>query len=162
MAELRELDAGSWFSPNLREALLTLGQVWNGLIMISYSMWRQRWPLDLSSQRKSGRPSRRVCALGDDYFLLQPLRLLHFKQIRSQARTGILNWGWSIPLFMLRVLVSALHPNHLTIIPELVAEAQQNGMMVNVWTVDASADIERAKWLYSIITNNPERVQSLL
>ena len=170
MAELRELDAGSWFSPEFKgEKLLTLGQVLE-LIKNHDILLNVETKMALGFEQLN----EKVAALLDEYALWERTiissfnhyALLHFKQIRSQARTGILyNCGMVNPwIYAQSIGASALHPNHLTIIPELVAEAQQNGMMVNVWTVDASADIERVKMagVDSIITNNPERVQSLL
>ena len=57
-----------------------------------------------------------------------------------------------------------LHPYHHAVIPEMLLRLQQNGMMVNVWTVDEEADVERMKLcrIDGIITNQVERVKSLL
>ena len=58
----------------------------------------------------------------------------------------------------------ALHAYYQTIVPEIVAECRQNGMMVNPFTVDERADLERmlAARVDSVITNEPEKALSLL
>ena len=169
MAELRELDAGSWFSsefkgtriPTLRE-VLELIKDHNVLLNV-----------ETKASLGFEQLNDRVAPLLDEYGMWERTiissfnhyALVHMKAIRPQARTGILyNCGLVDPwVYAKSIGASALHPHHMTAIPELVQAAQQNGMMVNVWTVDEADDIERVKLakVDSIITNVPGRVQSL-
>ncbi|HBG01115.1 MAG TPA: hypothetical protein DDW87_06025 [Firmicutes bacterium] len=169
MAELKELDAGSWFSPEFKgERLPTLREVLE-LIKDHDVLLNVETKMALGFEQLN----QEVASLLDEYAMWERTiissfnhyALVHFKQIRPQARTGILyNCGMVNPWeYAKGIDASALHANHRTIIPELVAAAQQNGMMVNVWTVDAAADIERVKLasVDGIITNVPERVRGL-
>lgn len=170
MAELKELDAGSWFSPEFKGARLpSLRQVLD-LIKDENVMLNVETKMALGFEQLNAN----VALLLDEYAMWERTiissfnhyALVHFKTIRPQVRTGILyNCGLVDPwVYAKSIGASALHPSHQTIIPEIVAAAQQNGMMVNVWTVDQPADIERMKIakVDSIITNVPGRVQSLI
>lgn len=169
MAEIQELDAGSWFAPEFKgEKLPSLRQV---LDIVK----DENILLNIETKTALGFEAlnEKVALLLDEYALWEKTiissfnhyALAHFKQVKPQVRTGILyNCALVNPwVYAKSIGASALHPNHLTIVPELVEAAQQNGLMVNVWTVDAAEDIERMKLakVDSIITNVPERVQSL-
>jgi glycerophosphoryl diester phosphodiesterase len=169
LAELKELDAGSWYSsefkgvklPTLRE-VLELIKDHNVLLNVE-----TKAALGFEELNKG------VALLIDEYSMWERTiissfnhyALVHIKTIRAQARTGILyNCGLVNPwVYAKSIGASALHPHHKTILPELVQAAQANGMMVNVWTVDEAVDIERVALakVDSIITNVPSKVLSL-
>lgn len=170
LAELQQLDAGSWFSPDYKgERLPSLREVCE-LVKDKDILFN----VELKAALGFEQLNYKVAELLDEYELNEKTvissfnhyALVHFKQIRPHVRTGIL---YSAALvnpweYAKSIGATALHPNHKTIIPEIVSGAQQNGMMVNPWTVDAPEDIERMKLakIDSIITNVPGRVQELL
>lgn len=169
MAELKELDAGSWFSPEFKGTKLpTLREV---LELIS----QHNVLLNVETKTALGfeQLNEKLAPLLDEYAMWEKTiissfnhyALVHIKTIRPQARTGILyNCALVNPwVYAKSIGASALHAYHRTVIPELVQAAQQNGMMVNVWTVDEAVDIERVTLakVDSIITNVPGRAQSL-
>ncbi len=169
MEELREFDAGSWFAPAFKGTKLpTLREVLD-LIKDRNVLLNVETKTALGFEHLNDK----VAPLLDEYSMWEKTvissfnhyALVHMKNIRPQARTGILyNCALVNPwVYAKSIGASALHPHHMTIIPELVQEAQQQGMMVNVWTVDGEADIERVKLagVDSIITNVPGRVHSL-
>ncbi|NLL48594.1 MAG: glycerophosphodiester phosphodiesterase [Firmicutes bacterium] len=169
LAELKELDAGSWYSSEFKGVQLpTLREVLD--LVKDHNVL-----LNVETKAAFGfeRLNEEVASLIDEYSLWEKTiissfnhyALVHMKMLRTQARTGILyNCGLYNPWeYAKSIGASALHPHHKTILPELVQAAQANGMMVNVWTVDEAVDIERmalAK-IDSIITNVPSKVLSL-
>lgn len=169
LAELREFDAGSWFSPEFSGTKLpSLREV--------LELIRDRNVL-LNVETKAAlgfdQLNEALALLIDEYSLWERTiissfnhyALVHIKGIRPQARTGILyNCGLVNPwIYAKSIGASALHPHHKTMIPDLVQAAQANGMMVNVWTVDEAMDVEQAirNKVDSIITNVPSKVLSL-
>lgn len=169
MEELKAFDAGSWFAPEFKGTRLpTLREVLD-LIKDHNILLNVETKTALGFEHLNDK----VAPLLDEYSMWEKTvissfnhyALVHMKAIRPQARTGILYTCALVDpwVYAGSIGASALHPNHLTIIPELVQAAQQHGMMVNVWTVDEAIDIERVKLakVDSIITNVPRRVQSL-
>ena len=170
MAELKELDAGSWFSPEFAgEKLPTLRQLLD-LVKDKDIL------LNIETKTALGfeQLNETLASLLDQYDLWERTiissfnhySLAHMKDIRLQAKTAILyNAALVNPwVYAKSIGATVLHPYHKTIIPEIVTAAQQNGMMVNVWTVDKPVDVERMKAakVNGIITNVPDQVQSLL
>lgn len=169
MEELKEFDAGSWFAPEFKGTKLpTLREV---LDLVK----DQNILLNVETKAALGfeQLNEKLAPLLDEYSMWEKTiissfnhyALVHMKKVRPHARTGILyNCALVNPwTYAKSIGASALHPNHMTIIPELVQEAQRQGMMVNVWTVDREADVARVKLanVDSIITNVPGRVKSL-
>lgn len=170
LAELQKLDAGSWFGPEFKnERIPTLAQLCERIKDLDL-LFNVELKVGLGFEQLN----EKVLAILDQYDLQEKTvvssfnhyALAHLKQLRPELKTGIL---YSCALvnpweYAKSIGATALHPRHLTIFPEIVAGAQQNGMQVNVWTVDEPKDIERMKIakIDSIITNVPERVQSLL
>lgn len=170
MAELRKLDAGSWFAPEFKgERLPTLRELCARIKDLDLL-----FNVELKVGANFSLLNEKVAAIIDEFDLRERTvissfnhyALAHFKQIRPEVQTGILyNCGLYNPwVYAKSIGATALHPNYKTIIPEIVAEAQKNGMVLNVWTVDQPEAIEYMKLckIDSIITNVPERVQSLL
>lgn len=170
MAELKSFDAGSWFSPDFKgEQLPSLGQVLD-LVKGTNVL------LNIETKTALGfeRLNEQIAPLVDEYELWEQTiissfnhyALVHFKQLRPQAQTAILYTSALVNpwVYAASIGASVLHPYHGSIIPEIVSQAQDHGMQVNVWTVDREADIERIKAckVDGIITNVVERVQSLI
>jgi glycerophosphoryl diester phosphodiesterase len=68
--------------------------------------------------------------------------------------------AWAAPV----IRPFALHPELVLCTPERVAGWHRRGYMVNVWTVDAEADVAscRRMGVDGIITNDPARTRALL
>lgn len=169
LAELQELDAGLWFSPEFKgERLPSLREVLE--LLKEHNVL-----LNVETKAALGyeQLNEKLASLLDEYAMWEKTiissfnhyALVHIKTIRPQARTGILyNCGLVNPWeYAKSIGATALHPYYLTIVPELVQAAQQHGMMVNVWTVDEEVDIERVSLagVDAIITNVPDRVLSM-
>jgi len=88
--------------------------------------------------------------------------LLEIKKIRPQAKIGLLyELGMVDPwVYANYVSASAIHPHYLVIaaLPETVARCHENGVMVNVWTVDAPEAIRLMVQcgVDAVITNRPD------
>lgn len=169
-AELKQLDAGSWFAPEFTgERIPSLRQV--------LELLKGRDTL-LNIELKAGlgfeHLNEKLVPLLDKYDCWERTiissfnhyALAHLASLKPQARTGIVYMAAMVNpwVYAKSIGATALHPYYLGVIPEVVTAAQQNGMMVNVWTVDEPEDIERIKLcrIDGIMTNDPELVQSLL
>jgi glycerophosphoryl diester phosphodiesterase len=170
MAELRELDAGSWFSPEFAgERIPTLKRVLELIkdkdvllnIEIKTGLGFQQLNEELVPLLdRYDRWERTIISSFNHY------ALAHLISLKPQARTAILYMAALVNpwVYAKSIGATALHPYYPGIIPEIVTASQQNGMMVNAWTVDLEADIQRVKMcrVDGIITNEPERVKSLI
>ncbi len=170
MAELRELDAGSWFSPEFAgERIPTLKLVLELIkdkdvllnIEIKTGLGFQQLNEELVPLLdRYDRWERTIISSFNHY------ALAHLISLKPQARTAILYMAALVNpwVYAKSIGATALHPYYPGIIPEIVTASQQNGMMVNAWTVDLEADIQRVKMcrVDGIITNEPERVKSLI
>jgi glycerophosphoryl diester phosphodiesterase len=169
-SELQEFDAGSWFSEDFKgERIPTLRQVCE-LVKDKDILFNVELKAALGFEALCDA----VAVLLDEYELNEKTiissfnhyALAYYKKIRPSVRTGILySAGLYEPWdYAKRIGATALHSSHKAIVPEIVAESQKNGMMVNPYTIDKPEDIERMKAakVDSIITNVPERVQSMI
>ncbi|NLJ74283.1 MAG: glycerophosphodiester phosphodiesterase [Firmicutes bacterium] len=169
-SELQEFDAGSWFSQEYKgERIPSLRQVCE-LVKDRDILFNVELKAGLGFESLC----EKVAQLLDEYDLhertiissFNHYSLVYFKNIRPSVRTGILySAGLYEPWeYAKRLGATALHSSQYAIVPEIVAEAQKHGMMVNPYTVDRPEDIERMKTakVDCIITNQPERVQSMI
>ncbi len=169
-AELRQLDAGAWFAPEFEgERIPTLDQVCE-LVKGKNLLLNVEMKAALGFEKLNERLVQVLTSHGvEEQVIVSSFKhnsLAHLKQIRPELRTGILyNAALVDPwVYAKSIGASALHPYYLGIIPDIVAGAQQNGMLVNTWTVDSPADVQRmiTARVDSIITNKPEVVLNLL
>ena len=87
--------------------------------------------------------------------------------IDPQARTGLLYADGLVRVvpYAREVGVSALHPALYNLqYPDVVREARENGLDINVWTVNSEAEILlcRGMGVHAIITNYPDKVRRIL
>lgn len=170
LAELKELDAGSWFAPEYAgEKVPTLRQVLDllkGRDVLLNIETKTALGFEQLNERlvplldKYDRWERTIISSFNHY------SLAHLISLKREARTAILYMSALVNPWVYAKSIGAtvLHPYHHTVVPEIVTASHQNGMMVNVWTVDQEPDIERMKQcrVDGIITNQVERVKSLL
>jgi len=170
MSELKAFDAGAWFSPEFAgEQIPTLRRVLD-LTKGTDTLLNIEIKTGLGFEQLN----EKLIPLLDKYDCWERTiissfnhyALAHLISLKPQARTAILySAGLVNPwVYAKSIGATALHPYHRTVIPEIVTAAQQNGMMVNVWTVDKEEDVERMKVcrVDSVITNQVERVLSLV
>ncbi len=170
-AELQQLDAGAWFSPEFQGTRIP--RLEELLEMATMS------GIDLNIEIKSG-----VVLYPDiEKIVVQLIRqyawcertiissfnhfsLVDCKKQAPEIRTGILYTAGLVDpwIYAQHVQADALHPLFYGVRPELVQGAHHAGIAVNPWTVDNPAHI--AAMLKSgvdgIITNHPERVLEVL
>jgi glycerophosphoryl diester phosphodiesterase len=171
LAEISELDAGSWFSsafageriPQLEQLLEMVTQtetilnieLKNGII--PYAGLEQA-VIDLV--RKHELAQRVIISSFNHYSLAL------CKQLAPDIRTGVLYMeGLYRPWdYAKSVQADALHAYHYAAVPELVAEAAANGIVYHPFTVNEPAEMKRLMdaGVAGIITDYPDRLAELL
>ena len=173
LAELRELDAGSWFDarfagqriPTLQEVIVEVG---HQLIL--------NIELKVKGIRNAGLVAE-VVRLIEDHNLVHrvvvssfnPFSLRQVKKLNPRIHTGLLYY-FDLPAHLARsVLLSlagsdALHPEKHLINQKYTAWAKERGYRVNTWTVDEPAEMKRliALGVDGIITNCPDVLREML
>jgi glycerophosphoryl diester phosphodiesterase len=162
LAELRRLDAGSWFStefageriPTLAEVLDFLRDRDLGLLLeakspergaagqIADELLRNRWILR----------DRLVVQSFDEDFVRE------FRSVFPRATLGLLGAPADVEPWVR--IVDQINPHHVELQQSYVDSIHNVGLSVNPWTVDEPADIARMIDLGvdGIITNTPDRV----
>jgi len=166
LKELRQLDFGSWFSeefggekiPTLEE-VLDLLKGWNGLLNIELKMVRPGLYEGLE---------KKVIDMVKSYNMLENTIISSFnhyslanvKKIESNMKIGLLYsagiyepWNYAASLN-----ADAIHPNYISIVPEIVESCHAHNIQVNPYTVNNPEHILymlKAK-VDGIITNVPD------
>jgi len=171
LAELAEVDAGSWFGPEFKgeklpllEDLLELLKDRDTILNIEFKNGTFFYPgmeeKIIAAVRKYNMSERVIFSSFNHY------SLAHSKKIAPEIKTGILYgeglyrpWDYAGTLN-----ADALHGHYHWVQPESVKEAAQQGIIYNPWTVN---DPERMKELIEagvagIITDHPDILAGLL
>lgn len=173
LEQLKQLDAGSWFSkeyageriPTLRELLEGITKSkWRGLINIELKSGVVRYP----------GLEQAVADLVREFDLVEEVlissfnhySLVEIRRIASEIKTAPLYIsGLYQPWEYARSLGSqALHPMHAAAQPEIIAGAHAAGVLVNTWTID-QPDLARRlsdAGIDGIITNRPDEIRRAL
>jgi glycerophosphoryl diester phosphodiesterase len=173
LAQLKQLDAGSWFDPafaseripTLKEVLETMGS----RLLLNIEL-KSTSPCDgglekaIVAQVRHHRLDERVF-----FSSFNPFSLRRIKRIAPHIPVGLL-YVPSLPLPLYQVLLTALvpheacHPGYATVDVRYVAWAQRRGYRVNVWTVDDPDEMRRLIRLGvdGIITNVPDVLRHVL
>jgi glycerophosphoryl diester phosphodiesterase len=169
--ELRQLDAGGWFDSKFageRLPLLSmvLPEVKRAGILINIEL-----KTDISFYPGI---EEQVIELLRRFDLIESCivssfnhnSLVQVAQVCPEVKTAILYVGhflkpWE---YARKIMATALHPIQFSVSPELVAGANQNGIMVNPWTVNEPARIREmiACGVNAVITDYPDRVREVL
>ncbi len=173
LAELKELDAGSWFDarftsqriPTLQEVIIVLG---HQLLLNIELKTRVFGSTGLIAE---------VVRLIEDHNLVHrvvvssfnPFSLRQVKKLNPRIHTGLLYY-FDLPAHLARsVLLSlagsdALHPEKRLVNQKYMSWARERGYRVNVWTVDDPAEMKRliALGVDGIITNRPDVLREVL
>jgi len=173
LEELKELDAGSWFSPEfagtrlctLEEALDAIGdRLLINIEMKSFSMGDDGMAEQVAEiiQRRD---------LYDQVIVssFNPFALRRLKKADSRIETGLL-YAPDLPIYLSRAWLrpwarpDALHPEYVMVDEAYMRWAQKKGYPVNVWTVNEPEDMRRMIDLgvNIIITDYPDRLLDLL
>ncbi|OMD74890.1 MULTISPECIES: glycerophosphodiester phosphodiesterase [Paenibacillus] len=171
LAELLEVDAGSWFGPEFKderlpllEDLLDLLQGRDTILNIELKNGTFLYP---------GMEEKVIAAVRDfkmsDRVIFSSFNhysLAYCQSLAPEIRTGILYgeglyrpWDYAATLG-----ATALHAYHFAVLPEFVEEAAKHGVAYHPWTVN---DPERMKYLIEagvsgIITDHPDLLAGLL
>lgn len=169
--DLLQLDAGSWFSPNFKDAripaleqLLDLAKQTGTIINIELKNGIVPYPgLEqkvIETVRAYGMEDQVILSSFNHYSLIE------CKRLAPEIRTGILYMeGLYRPWkYALSIGASALHASHFAVLPDWVAEAAQHGVIYNVFTVNEPAEMQRLiqSGVAGLITDYPERLTALL
>ena len=169
-SELAQFDAGSWFGEEFRgQRLPKLSEVCE-LIRGTDKIFNVELKTGVGFQTLTEKVAELIVA----YDLVpntiissfNHYALAYAKQVKPSIRTGILySAGLYEPWeYAKGIGADALHPNHHSVVPFIVKEAQKHGLMVNPYTVDGPQDLHRMveAAVDSVITNQVSRVKELL
>ncbi len=172
LAELKKLDAGSWFGPEFAgQTIPTLEELF-GLVAGKPSLL-------LNAELKTGVViypgiEERFIELVRKYRLTGQVLVSSFnhyslrkvKELAPEMKTGILYMeGLFEPWeYAKRLKAEALHPFFYNIQPVIVEGAKRHGMMLNPFTVDEPRYMQLCidAGVDGIITNYPDRLMQLL
>jgi glycerophosphoryl diester phosphodiesterase len=174
LAELQQLDAGSWFAPRfageriptLRQVLEAVGQ--RLLINVEIKVAPGHHPPTLEREVvrliEEGRMVDRVLISS-----FSPRSLRRVRRLNRRIPLGLL---YSRPapavlpalLRWLRLSYDALHPHYGLVDARAIARARERGQRVNVWTVNDAREMRRMCDLGvdGIITNYPDVLNHVL
>ncbi len=172
LAELKALDAGSWFSedyvgvsvPTLDEVFETMGH-------------RTFINVEIKSLYQEATDGVEECVaecirhhnMVDRVILssFNPYTLLRFRKILPDVAIGVL-YDLSVPVDTLNILSNfqyeAYHPHYARITPEMVTAERENGHFINTWTVNEPSDAKRLRsWgVNCLITDKPDVILEAL
>jgi glycerophosphoryl diester phosphodiesterase len=173
MAELQELDAGSWFDPIFAgQQIPTLQQVVDAV--------GQRLLLNIELKTSSlmdSRLAKAVVHIVEENHLMDRVVLSSFNHLALRKVRQLNPWipigllyspGMPLPLrrTWLRPLLrpEALHPSHEMLDPKTIRWAKERGYRIHTWTVDDPGMMWRLTRLGVdiIITNRPDLLSQVL
>lgn len=171
LAEIQQLDAGSWFNQSFKgEKIPTLDELMQLV---------KKHQIKLNIEIKSGVVlypdiEKKVIEKIYEYELQHDVIISNFnhyslalcKQIDASIPIGILYmeglyrpWDYAASL-----QAEALHAPRYAVTPEWVQEAKQHGIIYNVWTVNNEEEMKAlvASGVAGIITDYPDRLHQIL
>lgn len=173
LAELKKLDAGTWFDPAFAgERLPTLGEVMETVgDRLFLNIELKSISLRSDGLERAVIAEIERCGLADNVLLssFNPLSLRRAKQAAPHLPTGLLI-SPDLPLPLRRAWLAPLaphearHPEHTLVDARYVARTRRRGYRINTWTVDEPAEMRRliALGVDAIITNVPDVLDAVL
>lgn len=173
LAELKRIDAGSWFSADFAgEKIPTLQEVIDALdpaVLLNIEIKSESPATDGLEKAVVDVIARNNLYGRVLVSSFNPISLLRVKLADRRIPVGLLymadlpvylSQGWFIPI----LLPEALHPSYDLVDKAYMEWAHRKGFKVNVWTVDEAVDMERMIDLGvdGIITNRPELLTQIL
>jgi len=173
LAELKELDAGSWFDPVFAgQCIPTLQEVIDAVghrLLLNIELKTRGWG--------DGGLAARVVQIVEQNGLVDrvilssfnPLAVWRAKRRNPQIATGLL-YAEDMPLFLRRawsrwlLRPTALHPHCVMVNSHYVWWANRQSYRVTVWTVDDPGDMRRLmrQGVDIIITNRPDLLREVV
>ena len=166
LAELKALDAGSWFDPAFAgERIPTLQEV---IDAVGHRLFLNIELKQTALLRATGLEAEVVRLIEDNQMTdrvivssFHPLALRRVKKLNPYIPTALLHGAG--PIFIRRAWLAplipheALHPHYSQVTERYVQEAHRRGRRVNVWTADDPEEMRRLLRLGvdGIITNRP-------
>jgi len=167
LAELKELDAGSWFDarfagqriPTLEEVIVEVGhQLLLNIELKVTGFGDEGLVIEVVRLIEDHNLVHRVIVSS-----FHPLALRWVNRLNPRICTGLLYY-FDLPAHLLRALLlfltdpNALHPAKYLVTQKYMDWAKERGYRVNAWTVDEPAEMERliALGVDGIITNRPD------
>jgi glycerophosphoryl diester phosphodiesterase len=173
LTALRELDAGTWFSPKFKgEPIPLLDEVFTelgGKFLINIELKNYKTPKDQLPELVVTLVKKH--ALSDSVLLssFNARNILRAKSLAPEIRTGLLTLPGLLGLPMRGFLgrrygADDLHPYYRDVSAKMVQTRHQIGQKVNVWTVDAPNDLRRMQscGVDMIICNDPAHARQIL
>ncbi len=169
--ELRRLDAGSWYGPEFRgeriPALIELldrikqtGLLINIELKTNIFIYPGIEEQVIGMLRDLAMVEQCLISSFNHYTLARTFKIMPQLRIGALYEADLYQpWRYAKTFN-----ANALHPEHYSVNPAMVAAAHQAGLAVNPWTVDQPEDIRRvsAAGVDAIITNCPDVVKSVL
>ncbi len=173
LAEVKRLDAGSWFDPRFRgERIPTLAEALGrvgsrGIVNVELKVLYERIeglePAVLAVVEDSGSTDRVL------FSSFNPLALREMAALNPRLPRGLL-YAANQPVYLRRAWLrplaraTALHPKHTMVDARLVRWAHEKGYAVNTWTVDFPPEMKRLVDLGvdMIMTNKPDVLKQIL
>lgn len=179
LAQLRELDFGSYYSSAFRNTKIPVLSEFLELVNKS-DISIMNIELKSPRERETGIVKKTIDAVKEyglfDRLLISsfdPALLVECKQIDPACKTGFLyspntvynNFRWLHPISYAKSIgADALHPMYIYVNRSYVKMAHKAGLAVNVWTCDSTRIIKKMLrcGVDGIITDNPDRVKSII
>jgi glycerophosphoryl diester phosphodiesterase len=173
LAELKELDAGTWFDPvfaglripTLQEVIETVGH----RLLLNIE-------LKTNGLRNDGLAAATVHILEDNHLLnrvvvssFNPIVLQRVRRLNPWIGLGLL-YAPDVPIILRRpwfrhlLRPEALHPHYSMVDDRYVAWARKRGYRINTWTVDDPGQMWQLmrQGVDTIITNRPDLLKQVL
>lgn len=166
LAELRKLDAGSYFDiafrgetiPTLEEVIKAVGQ----LTFINIELSNNTSKFDNLPEKVAAIVSRLKVTHRVMFSSFNPVALYKIHRLLPQTPFGLLAYSgfagaWARSWLGRLLSYQAVHPDFNDVTPSFVKQVHQHGARVYVWTVDNENDIRRllGYGVDGIITNDP-------
>ncbi len=171
LPELRALDVGAWKGPRFRgERIPLLREVLEALPGALVNVELKSGGRDVRLAEAVARDIARAGAAGRVIVSSFDFRLVSaFRLAAPAVPVGLLfegrhPWRLRTALAARLLRVAAVHPALELVTPARVARWRRRRLGVNVWTVDAPADVERlvALGVDALVTNAPGRTRALV
>ncbi|EJO5348919.1 glycerophosphodiester phosphodiesterase [Clostridium botulinum] len=171
LSELKNLDAGSWFSDKYKEEKIpTLEELLNLIkdteiylnieIKAGYRIYPNIEKKVIDMLEKYKMLDRVIISSFDHYSLVR------VKEINSNIKTGMLYEAalyepWE---YARSIEVEALHPNYTTVTKQFIDKAYINNLELNPYTIDDDLIMKTLikNKITSIITNYPDRAYNII
>ncbi|XVX20669.1 glycerophosphodiester phosphodiesterase [Actinomycetota bacterium] len=174
-AELQQLDAGSWKGeqfageriPTFKEVIDTVRRSGSGLLVEVKAPALYPGIAQQVADEIAAEPGYLKSAVANERLVVQSFDWAFMKEynsIQPQVPAGLLGRPAEALLPELATWADQINPAHKSVDAAYIAKVHEAGMVSNVWTVDAPADMQRAidMGVDGIITNKPDLLDAVL